>query len=375
MIRLALKLIFGERLKFYGLVASLTFAALLIVLLTSIYFGVLESFFNVAYASGVPVWVMDKRTESFDRPISMPDHVLNTVRSTPGVKWAAPYLLADITVKQDNGKQTIIKMIGISTNSFAGLPNKFLAGNADVLRNPNAVAIDKNQLDLMKGAGLGSKFEFNGKQFEIQAIVDMKPNSLSFPICYVSQANFISCFPSKTQALSYVLAYPEEGKTAESICYAIMNRDSNLNALPQQLFAKKTQDWYLNNTSMPFIFMVIVIIGMTFAIVITAQQFYTFVLENINNLAVLKSLGFDNADIGIMMMIQILVVGFAAYGTSFGAIAALGYIFGNMPRMFYYTPYNLMVLSGFLVFSVCLLSSLMGIRKMRSIEPATVFRM
>jgi hypothetical protein len=318
---------------------------------------------------------MDKRTESFDRPIAMPDHILNTVRATKGVKWADSYFMADASVKQDNGKRTIIKFVGISTSTFAGLPDSFIRGNRDALRLPNGVAIDKNQLDLMGGADIGTKFEFNGKLFEIQAIIDMKPNSLSFPICYMSQTNFINCFPNISHPTSYVLAYPEEQYSPELVCDAIMHRMKTIRALPQQVFAQQTQNWYLDNTSMPFIFMVIVIIGMVFAFVITAQQFYTFVLENINNLAVLKALGFDNADIGIMMMIQILVVGFSSYGTSFGGIALMGYLFGNMRRMFYYTPYTLMLLSGFLVICVCLLSSLAGIRKMRSIEPATVFRM
>ena len=375
MLRLALKIIFGNRMKFYSLVAGLTFAVLLIVLLTSIYCGVLQSFFNTAYASGVPIWVMDATTPNFDRPTALPEHVLNAVRSVRGVQWAEPFYMANATVRLEDGSRQAILLIGVSTTSYAGLPQRFLVGGLEALHGEGGVAIDKNQLDLLHDAKVGTYFELNDRRLEIRAVLDIKPNLFSLPVCFVSEREFLSCFPTARQMLSYVLVAPVEGIKDETLCRLIMARHPTLKALPQKEFGTMTSRWYEENTNAPFMFMVVVVIGMVFSVIITAQQFYTFVLENINCIAVLKSMGYNNLNIGLMLLAQIFAVGFAAYGISLGAIALLGIFFGNVPRMFYYTPVSLLFLSGLLVLAVCLVSSQIGIFKMRSIEPAAVFRM
>ncbi len=375
MTRLALKMIFGERMKFYGLVAGLTFAVLLIVLLTSIFCGVLQSFFNVAYASGAPIWVMDATTESFDRPTGMAERSLAALRATPHIEWAEPYYMAKGIIKLEDGSRQSVQLVGISSETFAGLPPKIIAGSIDELQYPESVAIDKNQLDLIPGIGLGSTFELNDRSFKIAAILDMKPNSFSLPVCYIPSSSFRSCFPGARDLLSYVLVKSSKEVSDEELCEIINERHADLKAYTQSDFAIQTQKWYLENTNMPYMFGVIVLIGVGFGVLLTAQQFYTYVLENINSIAVLKALGFSNRRICYMMMVQILAVGFAAYGLAFGVIAGLGIYFSSMPRMFYYTPYQLMILAGVLVAAVCLISSFTGILKMRSIEPAAVFRM
>ena len=375
MLRLALKILFGNRMKFYSLVAGLTFAVLLMVLLTSIYYGVLQSFFNTAYASGVPIWVMDASTPNFDRPTNLPAHVLNAMRAVPGVLWAEPYYLTNATVKLSDGSRQVIQLVGVSTTSFAGLPQKFVTGNASALRGDGGIAIDRNQLDLLKGASLGTLFELNDRYFEIRAILDIKPNLFSLPVCFISEKEFLSLFPGTRQTLSYVLVAPNGSVPPRQLCGEIMRRYPTLLAMTQEDFAEKTSTWYQVNTNAPFMFLVVVLIGMAFSVIITAQQFYTFVLENMTCIAVLKSMGYGNNSIVGMLLVQIFAVGFAAYGVSLGAVAVIGVFFGVLPRMFYYTPYQILIFSGMLVMVVCLISSQLGIYKMRSVEPAAVFRM
>ena len=55
--RIALKMLFGDRLKFFTLVAGLTFSALLITQQGSIFCGLLKRFVVAIENTNVPIWI------------------------------------------------------------------------------------------------------------------------------------------------------------------------------------------------------------------------------------------------------------------------------------------------------------------------------
>ena len=92
LLKIAYKLLVNDRGKFIALLMGVatTFAAVfLMVMMTSVFAGILDKAASTVTNTGSKVWVMDPAVNNVLSAIPMPDYVLDAVRSTPGVKYAA----------------------------------------------------------------------------------------------------------------------------------------------------------------------------------------------------------------------------------------------------------------------------------------------
>src|SRR4051794_30128428 len=88
---IALKMLTGDRAKFFGIVLGLTFAALLIDQQGSIFCGLMcRTAGQVFDITGADLWVMDANVRYVDDVKPMVENNLYRVRGVPGVKWAVP---------------------------------------------------------------------------------------------------------------------------------------------------------------------------------------------------------------------------------------------------------------------------------------------
>src|SRR5258708_23931081 len=88
---IALKMLIGDRPKFFGIVLGLTFSALLITQQGSIFWGLmLRTSSQIMDITGADLWVMDKNVRFVDDVKPMVENQLYRVRGVEGVKWAVP---------------------------------------------------------------------------------------------------------------------------------------------------------------------------------------------------------------------------------------------------------------------------------------------
>ena len=88
---IALKMLVGDRAKFFGIVIGLTFAAALITQQGSIFCGLmLRTCAQVTDITGADLWVMDPSVRFIDDAKPMLENNLQRVRGVKGVRWAVP---------------------------------------------------------------------------------------------------------------------------------------------------------------------------------------------------------------------------------------------------------------------------------------------
>src|SRR5258708_13301663 len=94
MLRLALKMLLGDRTKYSGLLFGITFTSFLVTFAASYFCGFMtRGFALIAENPSADVWVMDPAVESAEQTTNLPDSVLNPVRSIEGVLSALPLAL------------------------------------------------------------------------------------------------------------------------------------------------------------------------------------------------------------------------------------------------------------------------------------------
>ena len=149
---IALKMLVGDRAKFYGIIMGLTFAALLIMQQGSIFCGLmLRTAAQITDITGADLWVMDPNVRFIDDMKPMIENNLYRVRGVEGVLWAVPLYKGNgraklNTVGPDGKPQNVIEqviLLGLDDTSLVGAPKKILAGRLIDLRKPDAVIVDQ----------------------------------------------------------------------------------------------------------------------------------------------------------------------------------------------------------------------------------------
>src|ERR1700716_1436318 len=103
MLRVALKMLIGDRAKYVGLLFGITFTSFLVTFAASYFCGFMtRGFALIAENPSADVWVMDPAVESTELTTNLPDSALFRVRSVDGVQSAVPLALSTAEVRFPN---------------------------------------------------------------------------------------------------------------------------------------------------------------------------------------------------------------------------------------------------------------------------------
>jgi putative ABC transport system permease protein len=120
-----------------------------------------------------------------------------------------------------------------------------------------------------------------------------------------------------------------------------------------------------------------VLLGFIIGAAIAGQTFYLFTLDNLKQFGTLKAMGTSNWRIVGMVLVQALVVGLIGYGLGMGMAALfeefLKAQFQAIPPAFY-MAWHIPVGTALAVALICAGASVMSLRRVLRLEPASVFR-
>src|SRR5215471_2359535 len=148
MLRIALKMLLGDRAKYAGLLFGITFTSFLVTFAASYFCGFMtRGFAVIAENPAADVWVMDSALESTELTINIPDSALARVRSVRGVLFATPLALASVDARFPNGRFQSFQLVGVDDATLFGLPPLRDGASPMVLRTPDAVVVDPGGTD------------------------------------------------------------------------------------------------------------------------------------------------------------------------------------------------------------------------------------
>src|SRR5512142_1055491 len=101
---------------------GITFAVFLMIQVTSMFAGMMLKASATVTNTGAKMWVMDRAVNNVASSIPMPDYVLNSIRSTSGVKYAVPLYSGAGLVRLRNGTYQAATVLGLDDTSLFGRP-------------------------------------------------------------------------------------------------------------------------------------------------------------------------------------------------------------------------------------------------------------
>jgi len=373
-LRLAYKLLVNDKGKFAALLIGITFAAFLMVQMTSMFAGILLRSSATVTNVGASMWVMDPAVQTVSSSIPMPDYLLDAVRSIDGVRYASPLYSGGALVKLKSGTYQSVTVLGLDDTSLVGRPALEQGRIEDIFADDAFIVVDDAEYPKLDNAGIGTEFELNDHRGVIVGVAKVASFGLfGVPTLYTTYSRAIEYIPNARFTLSYILVEPRDPSRVPEIKQAVA--DLGYVALTRQEFDDRIADFYKYQTGVGTNIMLMTIISFIVGLSISAQTFYTFILENLDKFGALKAIGAKSHELVSMILFQVSFTSLAGYGLGIGLctvlIALAKMRLADYAAVITFT--NLGLAFG-MVLLIAAISSYIGVRRVLKIEPFDIFR-
>jgi putative ABC transport system permease protein len=382
--RIALKMLMGDRGKYFGILLGLTFASFLITQQMSIFCGLMTRTYGFITDSGLAdLWVMDPKVQFVDDIKPMQDTQLLRVRGVEGVEWAVPLYKGLLKARLESGAFQTCNVVGLDDATLIGGPATMIEGRLEDLRRADGIVVDevgaRTRLARRLPDGrsiplrVGDVLELNDHRAVVVGICRVSRTFQSQPVVYTAYSRATRFAPRERKLLSFVQVKAREG-VDPAVLRDRIRAQTGLAAYRKAEFEDLTIGYFMKYTGIPVNFGIAVLLGFLVGTAIAGQTFFNFTLENLRHFAALKAMGATNFVLLRMVLLQAILVGGIGFGLGTGAAAAFGRWVGGNTELAFRMPWQVLALTGLSVGVICSLAAFLSLWKVVKLEPAVVFK-
>jgi putative ABC transport system permease protein len=419
MLKVAMKMLKGDRAKYVGLLFGITFTSFLVTFAGSYFCGFMtRGFALISENPAADVWVMDPAVESAELTTNIPDWALARVRSVDGVTSAVPLALATADARFPNGRLQSFQLIGVDDATLFGLPPLQDGVSPTVLRTPDAVVVDPGGTDgkletptmtadqwpygkphlgasenetaptafyrlipdpfkprlgvPTRELAPGDELLVNYHRVIVRGRAGALPRYPPRPLMYTTLSNVSRILPPERHLLTFVLAKAAPGASPRELA-ARIQAQTGLRARSSDDFISDTVYWFLVNSEDVGDMASMISVAMLVGFGVTGVMLYMFTREALKQYAVLKAMGANSRMLLSMIFAQTGLCALLGTGLGLGLCAIVGQIaigeFGYPFRMMWFTP----VFGTVMVLLVSIVAAAISARPVLKLEPGVVF--
>jgi len=203
---IALKMLTGDRNKYFGIIFGVMFASLLIAHQISIFVGIMSrTTSQIQDVLEADVWVMDNKVRYVDEIPSLQDTVLHRVRGVEGVEWAVRLYKGTARARLDDGNFRQVILMGLDDATLVGAPREMVLGSLADLRRPDAVILDEAGYTYMwpdQPLRLGKVLEMNDRRAVVVGICKASAPFQTLPVVYTRYSQAVQFAPRERNLMS-----------------------------------------------------------------------------------------------------------------------------------------------------------------------------
>ena len=365
-------MLLNNRLRFFMTVAGIAIAFFLAAAQIGLLVGWVNTNSAIIRNTNADIWVMAKKTSTFDYGTPIPRHRIQQVNSIPGIVWAEGMVIGWATWKHPQGKPINVEIVGLD-HSLAGAPLELIKGDIESVKQPETVIVDELFQETLGVYKLGDETEIQGNRVILGGVSHGVRTFTAAPFVFTSIKNAIHYSPFyQEDEISYVIARIDTDADAQQIKARIKEEISNVEVLTTDEFAERSVKYWMLETGVGITVIITAVLGLLVGVVIMSQTLFAITQDHIANYATLLALGFHQKTLRAIVLTQSLSLG--GLGIIVGLIL---FIFAchasaRTPIPLETTP---MVSLGLIVFSLlcCIGASWFSIRAIFKLDPVSVF--
>lgn len=379
MLWLAVKTLLRERARFLITLAGIGVAGVLALIEIAIYLGMMANATAVIRNTDGDLWVTSKNIQTFDFALPFPAERINQVRSFDDVAWADKVLLFWGFIKLPNGGREQVQIIGFNPDSGVGEPWTMVEGAPLDVKGGSYMIVDRTSEQRLGALATGTLWELtvmNREQsFKLSGLSQGIKSFTTAPVIFTS-FNRLSAFFAEAgwgDQTSFIVAKLKNPAAAGAVADALRARLRDNEVFTKDQFIGRTVRYWTVQTGMGMAFFFTAALAMIIGGTIVGQTIYSSTLEHLREFGTLKAIGAKNHEIYQVVLAQAAISAVAGYAVASGVTLAMraGIEKAGVPLQLNATLF--VALFG-VILAACLASGWFSVRKIRSVDPVTVFK-
>ncbi len=378
MLSTAFKFVRFEKSKSMGILAAIVISIYLIGIELGMFFylaNIIGGIVGNANPQYAQVFVVKKQTENINQLSPLDLRWVNQLRSIDGVTSTHGFVITNVSARFPNGKDAPAMIIGSDYPAMAAGPYTDLvySGSISSLVAPEIVSTDfYDNKTLRYEVVPGTRFEINGKSATV-GVMTKDAKGFTSPLIYTStdKARYYTGM-SPTQVSGIIVTVPD-ASMIESVVSRINQIAPDLKAWPAEKIRTATIVNVMTANNMGMSFATLVLFGIISGFFIIGLTMYSVTYDRIKDYGTLKAIGASGKYITRLVVAQSVIYALIGYLVSLILliISKIGMAKGGL--IISLTP----ALLGFLFLTTLIISvgsSYFSIRKLKKVEPSSVFR-
>lgn len=372
MARVAIRMMFHDRLKLVGTLAGVVFAVLLSNQQAATFLGLVDR--NVMFVdhAGADLWIMPASMETIQPGKMISEAALDEARVADGVAWAEPLLWGNATVSLPSGGSEAVQLVGTRAPALRGGPWNVVAGEASAVARPGTMIFEDSERAKLGGLNVGSVREVNGRQVQVGGFTwGLVPFGPSYAFAEYDTAREL--LHTARDQESYVLIGLQPGADAQKVKRELQARVPDAKVVTKAELERSIVGFVILRTGIGITFGTSTIFGLLVGFVIVALSMFSAVVDNVREFGTLKAIGATTWDLGKVLWIQAVL--YALIGSLVGlAVVSQLASAARSPQLAMQLPPVLLGGTTILMVVLCVVASTLSLVRVRAVEPAMVFR-
>ncbi len=367
----ALRMMLHDKAKLIGTTLGVVFAVVLAAQQLGVLFGLLQKNTMFVDNAGADLWIVPPGTTQTAPGQRMSTALLDQARATPGVAVAAPLLMIGTSVTKPGGGSEATTLVGFDLATGLGGPWNVVAGDVAALRAPDALFFEDAQREKFGGLNLGSVREVGGHKVRVVGFTwGLQPFGPPFSFADIDTVRDLGAVPA--DQLSFVLIKLAPGADRAAVAADLAARCPTATVIATPTFHATIVSTLLRQ-QLGITFGTSTAFGLIIGFIIVALSMFSAVLDNLREYGTLKAIGLTSWDLTRMLIVQ--SIGYALLGSLIGlGLVALMSAGIRGPNLIVIVPRTLVLATPIIMTVLCMLASVLALRRVRRLEPGMVFR-
>ncbi|WP_421828482.1 ABC transporter permease [Larkinella sp.] len=373
MFRIAFKFIRYDVAKSLGALAGIVISVFLVGQQAGIFIFLTDAMRSIVDNNKGYIWVTDETTTNANQLSQLDVRKGYEIGSLPGVERVYPVVIAGAGAKFANGTTSGFSLIGSEAPAFVGGPWRlYTAKPADMIPE-GALITDFYDAKALGGLKPGDYFEVNGKKVYNAGLTrgarSFGGGLLAFTT--IERARYLANVP--TNKVSFYLVKPKTGVLEATVIRQINQSITGVRAWNADDLSQVTVKTVLATNGIAASFGSLIGFAVISGLVIIGLTLYSAAIDRIKDYGTLKAIGATNGYVSRLILTQALLFAVVGYVVGRGLAEAFRLGIAQSGTLFFFPiwfEYALFVIT--LVISLG--GSVFAIRRINSLEPATVFR-
>jgi putative ABC transport system permease protein len=362
-----------DRSRFVVTLVGIIFAVVLIAMQIGLFLGFSDATTVIIRHTHADFWIVARGAQNFEISLPMKDRELYLARSVPGVAEAERLLVQFVPWKKPGGGDESIIIVGFDLNSGLAGPWNLVAGRLEDLRQPDAVMVDRVYMEKLGIASTGTELEINGRRARVVGLTQGIRSFTTSPWVFASFRTAQGFSRLAEDESNYVIGTFAPGADPVTVRAALAEALPRSDVYLSDEFAARTRDYWIFTTGAGASVLVSALLGLLVGSVIVAQVLYATTVDHLTEFGTLSAMGAPRD------FIYKVILGQAAISATLGHIpgiilALLLAEASSLSAAVVLVPWELAIGLYGVTLAMCMLASLISIRKAMGIDPAMVFQ-